>query len=538
VKERTVSLLAFAGFFILGVAIFADFGVSWDEVSHFVYGRVMLDHVIKGVPLPQDADFIYYGPFFDTLSQIVIRLLGFSDSRQVYLAKHFLTFLFFFVAVLFFYRLCRAYFGNWIAALIACLFLVVHPRIFAESFYNPKDLPFLSSFVIACSTLQWYVERKTVWRALLHGLATAICTDIRVLGIMIPAMTLSVMAVEVWQARIQRETLIKAVLGFAGYALFAVFFTVLLWPYLWPNPVAGLVSVFERFAKYPYEFPELYFGEYVLPTQLPWHYVPVWIAITTPPVIVLLFLVGSLDLVSVVRGIVFRAKEPAIAILPYLWFAVPVIAVIVMGSTLYNGWRQLFFVYPAFVMISVRGLVRLWTLVRLITRDAIRIAATAAMIVVICVDLAAAAFFMVRAHPNENVYFSSIVGGLQGSRGRFEWDYFGVASRRILECIIESDKGSEPLYIYGCEPAHYNVGILPKADRQRLRPAGLVAVASRYMEPTGLQVKREAYYVTNLRAGMEDWTSRYPRVCSVQVDGNTIAVAVKIVPPHDPGGPR
>jgi hypothetical protein len=156
-NEYTVCSASYSAFLVLGLLVFSDYGLSWDESNHLVYGKIVYDHILSGIPLPEGGDLVFYGPFFDFVSYLILKLFALHDIRTMYLVKHLLTFLFFSVSILFFYRLCRDYFGRWVPAYLACLFLVVHPRIFAEAFYNPKDIPFLAAFVIACTTLMWFM---------------------------------------------------------------------------------------------------------------------------------------------------------------------------------------------------------------------------------------------------------------------------------------------------------------------------------------------------------------------------------------------
>ncbi len=527
--ERTVCLTSYILFLAVGLAIFGDFGVSWDEYYHLELGKVVFDHVFKGAPLISSGDTIYYGPVFDFFAHLITQSLSLEDSRDILLTKHLLNFLFFAVAVFFFYRLCRSYFERWEPAYIACLFLVIHPRIFADSFYNPKDLPFLSSFVIACFTLQWLMERKTVWRSILHGLACAICTDVRVLGVLIPLFTITIAMLEVWQSRFEAKTLKELAVYLPVYLVATVCFSILFWPYLWESPLTGLVTVLELMSHHPHLWPVLYWGDYFQASQLPWHYIPVWIAITTPISILALCLVGILDLPLILGDLAFRTgKYPSTALLPYLWFLVPVVGVIAAHSTVYNGWRHLYFVYPAIVMISIRGALRLWSSIAKLPQ--ISRIGIAFLVIALVFDLLSVTVFMARSHPNEYLYFNPLVGQLKGTKGKFEWDYFGLSNRQLLECLIRTHPGPEPALILGCEPTYYNISILPAKDRKRLQSAGIIHVSGRYIEPQGLSLDKELYYLTDLPAGVVGWMANYPTACLIKEDGAPIAGAIQLGP--------
>jgi hypothetical protein len=38
----------------------------------------------------------------------------------------------------------------------------------------------------------------------------------------------------------------------------------------------------------------------------------------------------------------------------------PLVVVVVLHSALYDGWRQLYFIYPVLLLLALRGLVTVW----------------------------------------------------------------------------------------------------------------------------------------------------------------------------------
>jgi len=65
----------------------------------------------------------------------------------------------------------------------------VSPRIFADAFFNSKDIPFLAVFIINIHTMMRLFDRPTWSRALCHALVSGILIAIRVLGLLIPCLT-------------------------------------------------------------------------------------------------------------------------------------------------------------------------------------------------------------------------------------------------------------------------------------------------------------------------------------------------------------
>lgn len=537
-NQRTFCALSYILVLVIGLSIFADFGVSWDEPYHLESGEVVFNHIFKGAPLVTSGDQMFYGPFFDLSAHMLLKAFRIEDIRSIFLGKHLITFLYFWVSLFFFYKLCRRYFGSWVPAYIACVFLLIHPRILAESFYNPKDLPFMSMFVIGCFTLQWYLERPSVRRGIVHGLVCGICIDIRILGVMLPFLTAFLCLAETLEARPGREKTSAARLSFACYTASVISFSLLFWPYLWHDPVQKLLNIINIMSAYPYRWSILYLGQFYTASTLPWHYIPVWILVTTPVSIIALFVLGNLDVARILGRLVNRTGEPsACDLLPYLWFWGPLTAVIVLHGSVYNGWRHVYFIYPAMVMIAVRGAVMLREVIASLPRPRIRKPATWALAAVVCIDLMCVLGSMVRSHPNEYLYFNPVIGGLSGAQGRFEWDYFGLAHRQVLEGLLKNHRGDEPLALVGTEPTYNNMRILKPEERRRLRFVALVPISRRYIDPAALRPTETVYYCANLRGGVLGGFGRYPAASAAEVGDWTVAVAVKVVP-RSGGGPR
>ncbi len=537
-NPRVFCALSYATVLVIGLCIFADFGVSWDERYNLELGEVVFDHVFKGAPWITSGQLWFYGPFFDLSAHMLLKAFRVEDMRSIFLGKHLITFLYFWVSLFFFFKLCRGYFGKWIPAYIACVLLVIHPRILAESFYNPKDLPFMSMFLIACFTLQWYLERKTILRGIVHGLVCAICIDIRILGVFVPLFTAFMVLLENLAPGTDEKAPSGAIASFSAYTLSVISFTVLLWPQLWNDPVGGFLNILQLLSAFPYPWSVLYQGELFGASTLPWHYLPVWILISTPVSIPALFLIGNLGLVVILKGLLGRTKDlSARALLPYLWFWAPLATVIGLHSSVYNGWRHMYFIYPAMVMIAVQGATILWELIVSLRRPWLRKVITGAFLVTVSLDLASVLVFTVRSHPNQYVYFNPVVGGLPGTEGRYEWDYFGLAHRQLLEKLLKNHAGEEPIAIVGTEPTYNNIGILKPEERRRLRFVALVPISKRYLDPARLGQTVPVYYCSNLRGGVLGEFARYPAVSSVKVGDRTIAVAVR-VDPTVPRGPK
>jgi len=115
-------------------------------------------------------------------------------------------------------------------------------------------------------------------------------------------------------------------------------------------------------------------------------------------------------------------------------FIAPLLVVIALNSILYDGWRQMYFVYPAFLLVTLRGCMVLWAACK--WRGSM-----AFFVLALLISLSYSAVWMVKAHPFQNVYFNFLAGN--NWKTRFEVDYWGLSNRRALEYILDHD--SAPL---------------------------------------------------------------------------------------------
>lgn len=280
-KHNILVAILFIIYLLIATSIYNDYGLPWDELIQRNYGLVTFDYVVHGddrLLTYRDRD---YGPVFEVALVIIEKVGRYNDPLDIILMRHFCTFLLFYINSYFFYLLCKTHFNSWKIGLLGCLFLILSPRIFAHSFYNSKDLTFLSLFVISMYTMLILLKEYSVLKASLHALACAFLIDIRVLGIIVPFFTLFFIGIDLRQSRSIKEKngIISCLISFS---FLLMCFTILFWPTLWERPLGNFIQAFRNMARHRWQGQVLYLGEYIESTELPWHYIPVWMLITIP----------------------------------------------------------------------------------------------------------------------------------------------------------------------------------------------------------------------------------------------------------------
>lgn len=511
-SERIVIGVFFLGYLSLGLWVVADYGLPYDDPLVRKVGFVNLNYILHGDQTLLEYADRYYGPVFQMLLAGLEYVLQLTDSRAIYLMRHVMTFLLFYSSVVTFFSLCTQRFKNWKIGLFGSLLLILSPRIFASSFYNSKDLAFLAVFIISIYTLTRYWRNPTWLRLAVHAIVCAMLTDIRIMGVIVPGLTCGYTLVETLVIGRGTAAWKKTTVAMVQYVI--IFFVVmrLFFPILWERPFWHFTQGFAEMMHYPSGLTVLYAGQFIKAQDLPWHYLPVWIAISTPLLYVALF---GLGLVVVVRSL---ATNPLARYFtaPYredllfvLWFWLPLAGIIALDSVVFDGWRHMLFVYPGFLLIALHGVVALLNLAKRF-KGARSTTITILVLTLIVLGLAEPLLFMIRNHPYEDVYFNRLAGeNMAIIKQKFELDYWGLSYTEALRYIAQHDSSPEIPVVVDQFPRTYCNTMLPAQDRERIVCVGNIKAAKYFvgnyrMNPNGYPCEREFY--------------------SISVDGEKIAV--------------
>ena len=202
-ESKILIFLFLVIYLFFGIFIFKDYGISFDENINRFNGFVSLKYIFQklGVDinlslfvnnLPNLADYVdkAYGVAFDLPVALFEVILKLSDSQQVYFFKHLINFLIFFSSSVVFYFLLKNIFKNNIISLFGLFFLISSPRIFAESFYNPKDIILMSFFIFAIFFNIKFLQENNNKYIILASLFSALAIDVRIIAIYLPLLTL------------------------------------------------------------------------------------------------------------------------------------------------------------------------------------------------------------------------------------------------------------------------------------------------------------------------------------------------------------
>lgn len=465
-KIITISFIPFL-FLIIGIATLSFYGVNWDEPYHFMRGQAYLHYYISGgekdfsslPPYPRintncfdgnnlcltspggptdrkdfDGKYLTYeesikllypkganvwrsyyqhdiydfnniiksedghpavgdtiSAFFNYVFYQKLHILG--DIESYHLFEVFTSFL----IVLGVAIIVNLEFGVF-PSVVASLSLASYPLFFSESHFNIKDPPEASFFGLTIILFYLGITKNKWFYMVASSIVAALAVGTKFNAFfIIPILGLWLLYYLIFfKFRIKDNKLLIISLILYPFITILIFYA--LWPYLWDNPVNNFINIVSFYKQIgsgtPVEMANYLFRG--------WNTYPViWIFFTTPIPILLMSIIGFL--VSIYY--IFKKKSSFI-LLVVLWFTIPILRSSYPNSSIYGGVRQLMEFLPAMAILAGIGT---YYMLKIIKHKKLIIAT-------ISLGFMFTLYEMVVIHPNQNVYFNQMIGGLSGAK--------------------------------------------------------------------------------------------------------------------------
>jgi hypothetical protein len=556
---------------VIGLTVARDYGQSWDEPGNYRYAYHSLDNyynLFHGLPVTNfnDLNLDQKGPAFFMLAGLFSRLLtamlhGWSEINSWHLAS-FLTFQ---IGVISLYILVHRWMGNW-AAFGSALLFSTQPLFWGHAFINPKDIPFMSFFLLSLTLGLWMVDHlfvpgqndeivyaafpadqfKKDWKQsslvrritavtsllLWIGLGTVALTSTRAINDAIAALIKTIYNADAqsfwgglfsrvapnagtiavgsyiakaqsifikWEAvlfiltglllavvflriisrssssLLTRDILRpagkatlrylkspalllaaislglttamrlsapyvailvglyaltkkekKSLLAFLPYGVVAILTAYLTWPYLWRDPIGRFLDSMTTMADYSVQSVE---SSRFLLLKL------ISIQLTEP--VIILFLAGII--LSIINFEKDKFREPLLLIL--FWLLLPITIIIASQSSLYDNFRQLFFLLPAVFVMAAVALDILFAKLNKVWLN----------LAIIFLLALPGIYAGVRLHPYEYIYFNSLAGGVKGAFRHYELDYWATSYKEAAEYLNDVAPGNAKIGVIGTD---------------------------------------------------------------------------------------
>jgi hypothetical protein len=436
-----LSLALLAAMVVVVIATFSDYGVTWDEDVHNWYGVFVLDYYLsffRDVRSLNWLNLYNYGAAFDTIAALLNRFSPFGT----YETRHLLNGLIGVLGIAGCWKLGRCLAGPR-AGFIAAVLLLATPNYYGQMFNNPKDIPFAVGMVWSIYYIVRIIPqlpRPRLSLVVKLGAAAGLALGVRVGGLlMFCYLGMILLCFAAWRGIEQRDVRRFLTDGFACLGrvilpsvLVAYPVMLLFWPWAQVSPVDNPLRALIFFSHEIFPYPTLFAGKYFPATDLPWEYLPTYIVLALPELVLALILAAPFVAVSVLR----RVPKPALRdwILRHylLGFTIvfPVVYAVAIKAVLFDGMRHFIFLLP---LIAVVAAIAADHLIDLLKGFPYRRLVYGLLAVYGAGHLA----IMGMLHPDQYVYYNAFVGGVEGAQGIFKLDYWANSYAEAVDGLAE-----------------------------------------------------------------------------------------------------
>jgi len=467
VKNPILILLAVN--ILIGLFIFRDYGLTWDEPYFYSYGDALGyayspanwfsgnfdlnnsygisggDHKTRGPAYLFLARNFVYG-----VKALGSDIIPAGDSAS---AWHLVNFLFFQLGIYCLYRIST----RWVkpsAAFATAVLFATQPLLWGHAFINPKDPPFLTFFLASvCLGFEMvdriasdaFTKKQKLISIIIPASILGITTSIRVLGPLAGLLVFIYFVFSLYQNK-NIKSPVSPWLPFTLYGIIAVLAMLATWPYLWENPIANFISVFHLMSDNPTNLSVLFGGEVYRAGELPRRFLPFMLATTLTEPVWILFITGFIVgyrklLINKPSDQTGPQKSWVSLTLMLFWFLMLIAYVLLRKPAMYDGLRHFLFILPpVFIFISFA----FELLIEKINRMAFSHYWIHAVLLIVII--APGVVGILQLHPYQYAYYNSFIGGTSGAFRKYETEYWLTCYKEAVEQL--NQRTSEPINLF------------------------------------------------------------------------------------------
>ena len=435
-KFYKTSLILLLIYLITGIFLSLNTGISHDEYHEQLNWEINLKAIKDFYETGNYKDLLeyrdrYHGIGFHFLSQpfqylikdYLLNYLNVNEFGSILISKHPVIFILFFISGLFFYKICLIFFNDKNFALISLFIFLLYPYFLGHSLINPKDIPFLSFWVIStylsCKILNKLNKYEVIpIKYIVYlSISTSFLISIRIVGFLI---LLQILIFIITFTEIKKESLINLIknniknLFILIFTL--IFFLYLLNPIFWHDPREVFNSI-KWMSKYQHDTSTLTLGEYVKALNLPASYYFIWLFFKLPILIILGFF-----LFPFIEKKFLKNNLNKILTYSLIFTCIIILLLFILFDVaIYNEIRHVMFLIPLIFIVSLNNLY-LWSK---------KFYYFSCVLVII--------FFVIEnisVNPYQYTWMNSFSKFYKINKN-FEVDYWGISNKGLYTSIVE-----------------------------------------------------------------------------------------------------
>ena len=370
-KIYKTSLFLLFFYLITGIYLSINIGISHDEYHEQLNWEVNLYAIKNFFETGTYQNLLsykdrYHGIGFNLLSQpfqylikdFLLEYLDVNEYGSILISKHVVVFILFVISGLFFYKICLIFFNHKKFALLSLFLFLLYPYFFGHSLINPKDIPFLSFWIIStyivCKIIKKLDKKETVpIKYIIYlSISTSLLISIRIVGFLI---LLQFLIFIITFSEIKKESFLNLLKNNIKNLFILIFslvsFSYLLNPILWHDP-REIINSLKWMSKYQQDVNTLTLGESMKAQNLPASYYFIWLFFKLPVLIILGFLLFPLIENKFIKNNLNK-------ILTYSMIFTCLIILflfILFDISIYNEIRHIMFLVPLIFIVSLNNL--------------------------------------------------------------------------------------------------------------------------------------------------------------------------------------
>ena len=469
IKDNFLLILLSFLFLILGIFTYKDYGVGIEEHFQRKSGFYWLNYLLNSFGTetfretallkyneiltftPNLFDikiFNIYGILFDLPLAFLETIFNIEEPQEYFYLRHIANFIIFLISGIFLYALLKKRFNNYYTPLIGFVLYILTPRMYGNSFFDGKDLFFLSIFTINFYFYFNFIENRNYKNLIILSLFCALTTSTRIIGLLFPLCFLFLLFLTSFTAK-SKDIIVKySIVFIISYLTFLY----LHWPYLWTLDLNGVSTFFKPFF---YSMnPTVFFnGEFYKSKYLPVYYVPLWIMITTPIYYLIMFFSGFyLQFSKLFKRIITieenykikrddlwsTSKEQLDVFIFFNFFAV-IILFLSVNLVLISGWRHFYFLNFFIIYYSCYSYDHLFEKYKNYKKI------LNSILLVIFLLTLEVIFKLYIYHPHQSSYFNNLV--TENYKKNFQIDTQSLSRVDAIKEVLKDSKQKEKIVI-------------------------------------------------------------------------------------------
>ena len=157
-KTDLIIITIFLSLYLVGLVIYSDYGLTLDDEYYRLNGVFFFEYIkefifnqnfnANNINIYKNVNMSIAPVFYDLLIAFIANIFNIVNINQIYKVSHLVNFTIYFISLIFFFRILKKLLNDNYLSLLGILMLFLTPRIFAESFYNTRDIFFMSLFLM------------------------------------------------------------------------------------------------------------------------------------------------------------------------------------------------------------------------------------------------------------------------------------------------------------------------------------------------------------------------------------------------------